>query len=141
MLKQIFISRFKKTARETFLFAKDKVKVRVAQGTVRGCLETLPNGRNYQRFSGIPYAQKPIGDLKFRAPKKLHKFETDELDCTREGQKCFQKSTVTRKFIGSEDCLHLNVYAPADPDSSSKKAVMVFIHGGGFMFDSNSADL
>lgn len=141
MLKQILFARAKRSLNDAFLFAKPKVKVRVNGGVVKGCLESLPNGNKFLRFSGIPYALPPINELKFRAPQKLLKFDTDEIDCTREGNACFHKSTIKRKLIGSEDCLNLNVYTPADNDSSKKKAVMVFIHGGGFMMDSNSVDL
>lgn len=141
MLQQIIFAQAKRTLKDAFLFATPKVKVQVNGGIVKGCLEKLPNGRKFMRFSGIPFAKKPVGNLKFRAPQKLLKFDSDELDCTRERDACFHKSTIRRKFIGSEDCLNLNVYAPADRDSSTKKAVMVFIHGGGFMMDSNSVDL
>jgi carboxylesterase type B len=141
MLRQIIFAQAKRSIKDAFLFAKTKVNVKTNQGICKGCLESLPDGRKFIRFSGIPYAKKPINELKFKTPQKLLKFDSDELDCTRERDACFHKSTIKRKFIGSEDCLNLNVYAPADYDSSSKKAVMVFIHGGGFMMDSNSVDL
>lgn len=140
MLKQILIARVKRNFKDAFLFASPKVKVRVNAGLVKGCLEPLPNGRKFMRFSGIPYALPPLNDLRFKAPQKLLKFDSEEIDCTRERDACFHKSTIKQKFIGSEDCLNLNVYAPADHDSTSKKAVMVFIHGGGFLMDSNSVD-
>lgn len=141
MWRQFLISKAKRSINDAFLFAKTKVKLKVNQGVLNGCLETLPNGNKFMRFSGVPYAKKPLGELKFKAPQKLLKFDTDEIDCTKECDPCFQKSIITKKFVGSENCLHLNVYAPADNDSTSKKAVMVFIHGGGYMFDSNSVDL
>lgn len=139
MLRQILFAQAKRSIKDAFLFATPKVKVKVNGGVIKGCLESF-KGRKFMRFSGIPYAKKPIGNLKFKAPQKLLKFDSEELDCTRERDACFHKSTIKRKFIGSEDCLNLNVYAPADHDSSPK-AVMVFIHGGGYMMDSNSSDL
>jgi carboxylesterase type B len=102
------------------------LSVKVLQGIVRGCKETLPNGRYYLRFSGIPYAKKPISELRFKSPQKLLKFEKHEIDCTKEGNECFHKSTG--EFVGSEDCLYLNVYVP-ESTASSKLAVMVFLHG------------
>lgn len=41
----------------------------------------------------------------------------------------------------SEDCLYLNIFAPAKADEFSRYAVMVFLHGGGFEFSSGGAEL
>jgi carboxylesterase type B len=106
-----------------------KTSVRVTQGVVKGCQEKLPNGKSFLRFSGIPYAEKPLNNLKFKAPKKLLKFETPELDCTREKDACFHRSVYNNmQFTGSEDCLYLNVYVPK-VSSQEKLAVMLWIHG------------
>ena len=117
------------------------IKVKVKQGIVRGCEEKLPDGRLYFRFSGIPYAKPPINELRFQSPQKLLKFDKPEIDCTREGDACFHKSPLTKQYIGSEDCLVLNVYVPATTDPSEKFTVMIYIHGGGFKYDSGSKDL
>jgi carboxylesterase type B len=122
------------------MFTLPKVKVRVDQGVVRGVLEKLPNGRAFKRFSGIPYAKAPVGELRFRSPQKLLKFDSDELDCTRERDASFHRSTILRKYVGSEDSLNLNVYVP-ESDATKRLPVMLFIHGGGYAFDSNSRDL
>lgn len=87
-------------------------KVKVVQGIVRGCKDKLPNGKSYLKFSGIPYPKPPLNELRFRAPQKLMKFDQDEIDCTKERDACFYRSTLTRKYVGSEDCLNLNVYVP-----------------------------
>jgi carboxylesterase type B len=107
------------------------VRVKVNQGIVRGCEEKLPDGRSYLRFSGVPYAKPPLGELRFKSPQKLLKFDSDEIDCTKERDACFHKSTLTKQFIGSEDCLNLNVYVPKSHEPGKKLAVMVYIHGGG----------
>lgn len=104
-------------------------QVKVAQGIVKGAESTLPNGNNYVKFLGIPYAKSPIGELRFQPPQKLIEFEKHEIDCTKERDACFHKSTVNGKYVGSEDCLNLNVYVPQN-SSSKKLAVMVYIHGG-----------
>ena len=102
-----------------------KLKVRVEQGVVRGCEEKLPDGRTYHRFSGIPYARPPINELRFRSPQNLLKFDQDEINCTNERDACFQKSPLTRSYIGSEDCLNLNLYVPAETKPGEKLSVMV----------------
>jgi carboxylesterase type B len=143
MIFKLLTARARNALNESLLFALPKVKVKVNQGIVKGVIEPLPDGsgRNFQRFSGIPYAQPPIGELRFRAPQKLMKFENEEIDCTRERDQTFHYSGFTKEFIGSENSLNLNVYAPAEIDGTKKRAVMVFIHGGGFKFDSNRRDL
>lgn len=107
------------------------------QGTVVGCREPLPlveslkrgSKSTFQRFSGIPYAHPPIEKLRFRAPKKLERFETDEIDCTKDKDACYQKGL--HGLIGSEDCLYLNVFVPDSRRSSVQKLpVMFYIHGG-----------
>ena len=71
---------------------------------------------------------------------KMHQ-DQDEIDCTKERDACFHKATLSKQYVGSEDCLNLNVYVPEQVDTSKKLAVMVYIHGGGFKYDSNSKRL
>lgn len=141
MLVKLLTTRFKRSIQDSLTFTLPKVKVKVNQGVVRGCEEKLPDGRPFQRFSGVPYAKPPINELRFRSPQKLLRFEQDEIDCTRERDPCFHKSPIWKKFVGSEDCLNMNIYVPSDVDPAKKLAVMVYIHGGGLSFDSNSRDL
>lgn len=116
-------------------------KINVKQGILCGKRETLPNGKEALTFLGVPYAKQPIGELRFRSPQKLLKFDQLEIDCTNEGDACFQKSPLTRKYVGSENCLNLNIYVPVQEDSLQKMAVMVYIHGGALKYDSNSRAL
>lgn len=102
-------------------------KVKVGQGIVHGCEEVLPNGKSFLRFSGIPYAKPPVNGLRFKSPQKLDKFDQDEIDCRKERDACFHKSTLSRDYIGSEDCLNLNVYVPTRSDITAKLTVMVTI--------------
>jgi Carboxylesterase family len=133
MLVQLLKTRAKRAVTDSMTFALKKVRVKVNQGVVRGCEEKLPNGRSFFRFSGIPFAKPPINELRYRSPQKLLKFDKDEIDCTRERDVCFHKSPVWLRFCGSEDCLNLNVYVPADIDKSKKLPVMLWVHGGAFV--------
>lgn len=117
------------------------IRVKVKQGIVRGCEEPLPDGRTFQRFSGIPYAKPPINELRFRSPQKLVKFDQDEIDCTKEGDACIHQSIILQTMTGSEDCLYLNVYVPPTSGSAKKLPVMIYIHGGGFNFDSATIEM
>ncbi|GAB0095021.1 Carboxylic ester hydrolase [Sergentomyia squamirostris] len=118
------------------------VEVKVNQGRIRGLQGNLRNGASYFAFKGIPYAQPPIGELRFRPPVPLERFPEEILDCTKEGNPSIQKDTYTAKVVGSEDCLFLNVYTPRLESSGQRKLpVMVWIHGGAFMMDSGSEKL
>lgn len=141
MLLKLMQAKVKRAVCDSLVFAMPKVLVRVNQGVIRGCIEKLPDGRPFQRFLGVPYAKPPVNELRFRSPQKLLKFDQDELDCTREGAPSFHKSGFHQKYIGSEDCLNLNVYVPSSAGPMNKLPVMVFCHGGGLAFDSNSRDL
>lgn len=141
MLVKLLTTRAKRAIQDSLIFTLPKVKVRVNQGIVQGCEEKLPNGSTFQRFSGIPYAIPPINELRFRSPQVLLKFDQDVVDCTRERDASYHKSGFHKKYVGSEDCLNLNVYTPSTATPTRKLPVMVFIHGGGLAFDSNSRDL
>jgi carboxylesterase type B len=141
MITQLLKTAVQRQVQNSLTFLLPKIKVRVNQGIIKGVIEPLPNGKKFQRFSGIPYAKPPIGELRFRAPQKLMKFATDEIDCTYEGNQCVHKSLFYKIYVGSEDCLNLNVYVPNDVKNVGKLPVMIFIPGGAFGFGSSNRDL
>ncbi|XP_058123887.1 juvenile hormone esterase [Anopheles coustani] len=118
----------------------DRVNVKVRQGTVSGVKEKLPNGNEFCAFRGIPYAKPPVGELRFRAPQPLERFPYPVLDCSVERDVCFSRNMFTQELEGTEDCLHLNVYTPAPERCTKPLPVMVFIHGGAFLFGSGNSD-
>ncbi|CUA66725.1 hypothetical protein RSOLAG22IIIB_00172 [Rhizoctonia solani] len=87
-------------------------------------------------FLGIRYAQAPVGDLRWRAPKApLPVNET--LQATSQPAKCFQLNLLGGGSTPgvpdpTEDCLFLNVFAPPLSVHKKKLPVMVWIHGGGY---------
>ncbi len=78
----------------------------------------------------IPYAAAPVGDLRWSAPVDPASW-TSTLDCTQLGNKAIQSgtdySTGETVISGSEDCLNLDVYSPAN---AQNLPVLVYIHGG-----------
>lgn len=71
----------------------------------------------------------------------LERFEVAELDCLKERDVSHQKDPISTDVIGSENCLHLNVYAPQSKQMSGPLPVMVWIHGGGFLFGHGNSEM
>ncbi len=104
-----------------------KPLVHTKEGPVQGF---IVNG--VAEFLGIPYAEPPVGNLRWRPPKR-HAPWTTVKEATAFGPICAQITTLG-VFAGpannNEDCLFLNVYTPnLDPDAGLP--VIVWIHGGG----------
>ncbi|XP_056644900.1 juvenile hormone esterase-like isoform X2 [Diorhabda sublineata] len=119
----------------------DSPVVTVSEGRLRGRQSDNLDGEKFYSFLGIPYAQPPIGELRFKAPEAV-KAWNDIKDATRNPNQCIQRNDVTNIIEGSEDCLYLNVYTKSLPsDNSDLKPVMVWIHGGGFIMGSNNTKL
>ncbi|XP_050073000.1 uncharacterized protein LOC126561097 [Anopheles maculipalpis] len=113
-----------------------RIMVKVAQGSIYGTKDRLPNGKPYYCFKGIPYAKAPVGKLRFAPPVPIEKYSVSYLDCSRERSSCLGRDVITREITGSEDGLFLNVYTPAlrrvdKATDTPSLPVMVFFHGGG----------
>lgn len=78
-------------------------------------------------YRKVPFAAPPVGDLRLRAPRPAT-CSAAELDATALGPRCPQLDE-TGAYLGAEDCLHVNVWAPAA--AGAARPVMVWIHGGG----------
>lgn len=78
-------------------------------------------------FLGIPFAQPPVGSLRYRWPQSLNSSFDGTRDATSYGFSCMQYGT---SFNLSEDCLTLNVIRPAG-SAKAKLPVLVWIYGGG----------
>lgn len=92
-------------------------------------------GRALYSYRGIPYAQPPVGDLRWAAPLPLAAW-TGIRQATAFGAVCPQEGASATE---SEDCLFLNVWTPRSAvDRDRRLPVMVFIHGGAFLFGAGS---
>jgi para-nitrobenzyl esterase len=78
-------------------------------------------------FKGIPFAQPPVGDLRWREPLPAKSW-TGIRDATAFGPACVQGGAEGQN--SSEDCLTLNVWTPTWP-MKKPAAVMIWIYGGG----------
>lgn len=106
------------------------MKLQTALGTIRGTCED-----GVARFLGIPFARPPLGVLRWLAPQPSDPWQ-GELDATKYPNRCLQPpfpealSDVVMHGDTSEDCLYLNIWAP--PPDGRQRAVMFYIHGGGY---------
>lgn len=106
--------------------------VQVAQGRLCG------SGRDVHVFKGIPYAEPPIKQLRWRPPRVSVSW-VGPRDATEYGNACMQPQSYANILPAgmSEDCLYLNIWAP--PRQARQVPVMVWIHGGGFTMDAGSS--
>ena len=105
--------------------------VSVTGGRIQGRPLPAPGGAV---FKGIPFAEAPVGNLRWREPKPVKAWQGIR-DAGAYGAPCAQVNggwNEKAASLGSEDCLFLNVWTAEWPVRTSK-AVMVWIHGGANM--------
>ncbi|KAJ7432394.1 Alpha/Beta hydrolase protein [Mycena latifolia] len=110
---------------------------------------SVDTSANITTFLGIRYAAPPTGDLRFRAPESPHPVP-GVLQATVQPDQCYQASqgtaptnplrTRAASTVSSEDCLFLSVSYPSDAEGvpEGPLPVLVYIHGGGYLFGSSS---
>lgn len=130
--------------------APSELGVQTSSGLVHGIYNdstSLVRG-----FLGIPYAEPPIDELRFAQPRRNSPLSSP-INASAFSKPCPQATklssesilnvlpyTIWDSTVFSEDCLYLNVWAPASKHTKpgSKAAVMIFIHGGDFGYGGTS---
>ncbi len=113
------------------LLSADDLRVSTSSGIASGHVKN-----NVINWNDIPYAKPPIGNLRWKAPRKI--LEKDKLIQPKDNNFCLQRTSnlggsaqfSDDSISGSEDCLYLDIYAPSKK-FSQVLPVMFWIHGGG----------
>ncbi len=120
--------------------ADPSLMVQSPAGTLQGSTQDTPAGP-VRAFLGIPYAAPPVGPLRWKPPAPATKW-TGTRQATSFGSRCMQPHLYDDMFFrdpgASEDCLTLNIWAPAGTPPGGKLPVMLWIYGGGFVTGSTS---
>ncbi|XP_071794240.1 acetylcholinesterase-like [Asterias amurensis] len=129
------------------VFCDDPPVVTTSQGRITGTtLQFRPVvhpelARDVDAYLGIPYAEPPVGPLRFKAP--VAKSWSGELKATKLGNRCPQPKVpfglnlvISGPF--DEDCLTIDVFVPRP--APHKAAVILSVHGGGYILGAGTME-
>jgi para-nitrobenzyl esterase len=119
--------------------------VETTYGPVRGAQQGSEGSRGpVTAWKGIRFAAPPVDELRFRAPQPPQRW-TEVADATTYGPACPQSTLPNMKLdLGAphgDDCLRLNIWAPAGAEPGAGKPVLVWLHGGAYVLGSGSQPL
>lgn len=116
--------------------------LKIQGGLVSGTLGT----DGVKTYFGVPFAAPPLRENRWRAPQPVVPWD-GVWTANRKPAECLQRlrPTTTNQYFGDElageDCLYLNVWAPAGSKAADYLPVIVYIYGGGFYIGSASMPL
>ncbi|CBY12473.1 unnamed protein product [Oikopleura dioica] len=120
-----------------FIFSlafSESVETRINDGLIVGNRDYY-QGKSVDEYLGIPFAQPPVENLRFKSPQKPDPWTV--LETQKKKPLCAQPD-VNISCWGlpqSEDCLYVDVYTASENYETDAKPVLVWIHGGSFTGD------
>ena len=97
--------------------------------TTSGVFQGVSVANGTERWLGIPFAQPPVGALRFKAPVPVKSPSDGVTNATTFGNACPQRISHLGAPI-SEDCLYINVWRPQGTSPSEKLPVLAWIYVG-----------
>ena len=111
--------------------------ISLPQGAIEGVA-----GESCETYYSIPFAQPPVGSLRWLPPQTPPPSWTGVRDGTKLPPRCVQPSRASPTGVaGEEDCLYLNVYTNAARANEGPLPVLVFIHGGSSITGYSALDI
>lgn len=113
------------------------VQVSIENGIIEGNYDTHSG---IQRYFGIPFAQPPVGDLRWKSPEPVKNWEgvkETKAFGPRPMQTMVFGDMKSRSNGVSEDCLYLNVWTPAKRDTKNLPVLVYFFGGGNVAGDAS----
>ncbi|KAA1467555.1 alpha/beta-hydrolase [Dentipellis sp. KUC8613] len=108
-------------------------EAKLSIGTFRG---SSINGTD--QWLGIPYAEPPVGSLRFKAPVPIARAFPGVQNAFTFGNACPQPISASLGAPIGEDCLFLNVWRPENTPEDAQLPVLIWIHGGVYNTGSSS---
>jgi para-nitrobenzyl esterase len=103
--------------------------------TKNGVVEGITLASGVRTFRGIPYAAPPVRENRWRAPQPVQSWSGVRM-ADRFADQCMQAriygDMMFRNSGNSEDCLYVNVWAPANARPDAALPVLFYIYGGGW---------
>ncbi len=111
--------------------------VQTTAGAVRGRWRTDEHGDASAAFLGIPFAEPPVGPLRFEAPVAHAPWEgvrdAGEMGATPQRRPYAEVTSIPEPSFPGDSTLNVNVFTPSPEPSAGPLPVLVWIHGGGFI--------
>ena len=117
-----------------FLVKTTPVELNLNQGVINGDAND-----KVEVYRGVPYAQPPVGDLRWRPTVGIDSFETLKQHIHKCPQGDENPGTI---MIGEqEDCLTLNIFRPVYLDENEELPILIYFHGGSHNYGSSHSPL
>lgn len=117
---------------QTILLALCALAVRAASSslvvnTTSGAFQGVLTNNGTEHWLGIPFAQPPVGKLRFKAPAPITTIPSGIKNASTFGDACPQQPDSLGAPIG-EDCLYLNIWRPTGTAMDEKLPVLVYFY-------------
>lgn len=121
------------------LFDAGSAQLSLTVSTDRGPVEGIrrfvfPEFSHVDKFLGIPFAEPPVGALRFRAPQPVKSsWGPEPRPAKTTPAPCPQFHLAGKILLGKEDCLYANVFTPSRRKADASLPVMFWIYGGAYI--------